>query len=714
MCSWSTKMNILADLDFDIHRLLHKTPTKKQSTHKQGAYKKNKISARVLEKLRVAGASMASHVLLHLPAKYEQRDSFYCIHEAYERAEKSLIKVQVQQQFFINTRQGKVLCVKVQHKDQFMRLYCFGRNYLSKKLLVGSTQILYARVYYKDRLYYCSDFDILNENERILGLFSRARRLGELRPHQQQGLLLEVLDFAREYAHTLYASTNNEAYFFFNADASHFPTRIRALAELHNPLNQERLEEARRTIAYTELLLFLLALGQEQAQNKDRLRLATGIPRKLIQKLESQLPFSLLPEQYSALDDILHDFEKKQPMRRLLQGDVGSGKTIVALLSALSYIEQKKQVVLFAPTETLARQHYNTIRTFCADLAIPILLITGSMKRKERELAYTRIENNEALLIIGTHALFSKDVVYSSLTYVIIDEQHRLGIGQRASLVQKGKNPDVLLMSATPIPRSLALTLYNNLDISTLKKKPAQTSRVQTRLIDITKRTHTYAYISSLVARGQQIYMVVPHIDSAEQELLGLQDMYQEISQEFAPHRVDLLHSRIESSEQQHIMQNFVEGKISILLSTSIIEVGIDVMNASCICIFEAQRFGLATLHQLRGRVGRGTIQGSALLFFRTPLTETARERLRIMYTSDDGFEIAEQDLKLRGPGDIHVLGIRQSGLYSFLCANISEDLDLIYKARTLAHDILIRDPKLEMAQHAPLRQCLSGNMGII
>ena len=480
----------------------------------------------------------------------------------------------------------------------------------------------------------------------------------------------------------------------------HWPTWKQALIQLHQPKTPADLEPmnpARQRLAFDELLSNQIALHLVRRQNKSYHGFA--LPHK--KTLNLKLPFELTNAQQKCLAEIRSDMESPERMIRLLQGDVGSGKTVVALLAALQAIENKTQAALLAPTDILAHQHFETIQKLCADLPIRIALLTAREKGKKRIQLLSDLATGNIDLLIGTHAILENNIVFSKLGLALIDEQHRFGVKQRLALTNKEKQANVLVMTATPIPRTLTLTAFGDMDISLLNEKPAGRQPIDTRVLPISQID---TLIKRLKNHPTQVYWVCPLVEESESsDLMAAQKRYNELQKVFG-REVGLIHGKMNDAEKDQAMADFVAGKTKILVSTTVIEVGVDVPSAAVMIVEHAERFGLATLHQLRGRVGRGQEKASCLLLHGR-LSETARERLATLRDSNDGFYIAEADLRLRGAGE--VLGIRQSGLPTFRIADLTWHNDLLQLANEQAIQILNEDPHLETKNGQALKNML-------
>ena len=462
----------------------------------------------------------------------------------------------------------------------------------------------------------------------------------------------------------------------------------------------------RRRLAYDELLANQLALTLVRATMKraaGRQMPGTGDLRV---KIIATLPYSLTQAQTGAIGEILQDMASPGRMLRLLQGDVGSGKTVVALLALATAIESGAQGALMVPTEILARQHAQTLTSLCEPLGISVALLTGRDKGRGREDMLARVQSGEIQLVIGTHALFQEDVVFNNLGLVVIDEQHRFGVHQRLALQAKaGGASDLLVMTATPIPRTLALTVYGDMDVSKLTEKPAGRLPVDTRVIPMSRLDEVTGGLGRSMAQGSRAYWVCPLVEESEiVDLAAAEDRFAMLARQYKG-QVGLVHGRMKGADKDKVMADFKSGALKLLVSTTVIEVGVDVAEATVMVIENAERFGLAQLHQLRGRVGRGSGKSSCLLLYQEPLGETARARLSIMRETEDGFRIAEEDLRLRGAGEM--LGTRQSGLPMFRMADLSVDGDLLAAARDDAQLVLNRDPRLKTPRGEALRVLL-------
>jgi ATP-dependent DNA helicase RecG len=480
-----------------------------------------------------------------------------------------------------------------------------------------------------------------------------------------------------------------------------------AMRMVHRPSSVAEALAGRARLAFEELLCVQLLHRRANAVAREaRGGRAFENRRDLTSKLRAALPYTLTHAQVRAIREIVHDMESPRRMHRLLQGDVGAGKTVVAVFSALLAMENGAQVALMAPTELLAEQHARSVAALLAPLGITPVLLTGRLGAREKRLALTRLASHEPVLAIGTHALLQDDVAFANLGLVIIDEQHRFGVEQRATLGGKGEAPDVLLMSATPIPRSLALTLYGDLDVSVLDERPPGRQPVTTVVRPESGRAKVFEFANLQLDAGRQVYVVYPLIETSEKiELKAATAMFEElIAGPLAGRRVELLHGRLPAESRDAIMREFRDGRIDVLVATTVIEVGIDVANATVMIIEHPERFGLSQLHQLRGRVGRGAEQSYCILL--GDVGAEAAERLGMFAATEDGFEIARADLRLRGMGDL--FGAKQHGLPAFRVADPLRDEALNDAARGIADRLLQQDPLLESPVNRGIRQMLT------
>jgi len=655
------------------------------------------------------GIATYSDLLLLSPRTWEDRSEVHPL-GLVQDSQMANTLVEVLSHSYFGLKSGKKRTLKIIVRDVSglgdgrLSLLCFGRNFLERTIKVGRIYYLYGSVKDNRGELQCSQFELYPATEdgdfpkqfgRILPIYPLRGSLSQrLIRANIKAVLASVDTFAEELTATM-------------RDRYHLMTTDQAIRAYHFPPSLEVLQKARRTLALTELFYLQLVARRHKSLVQRNAKTGPSIPTKLELKCIEGLPFSLTADQIASLKEIREDLDSEMPMNRLLQGDVGSGKTLVAWISALHVLSQGAQVAFMAPTELLARQHAESAAALLQDLGIRLAFLTGSVKNKERRLLLEAIKEGEVDIVIGTHALFSAEVAFKNLRYVIIDEQHRFGVEQRLALLEKAQVPDLLLMTATPIPRTLSLTVFGNLNVSTLKTMPAGRKPVITHLVNEQSRKRMYQAVGVEFQRGHQAYFVYPRIDdSGESDLRDVTNMYEFLKDEYPAVPSALIHSKLDEEEKVRILKEYQAGRLSYLVSTSVVEVGIDIPNATCMVIEHADRFGLSALHQLRGRVGRSELQSYCFLVFGNDLTDEAKQRLKVMKESNDGFFIAEQDLLIRGPGEI--TGTRQSGYLKLIYASLTDDLPLIEIARNEADLLLEHDPGLLLVEHEPIRAVLA------
>ena len=478
-----------------------------------------------------------------------------------------------------------------------------------------------------------------------------------------------------------------------------------ALRTIHFPPNKEELLVSRKRLVFDEFFLFILSVRKMKEKTEETPNCFPVKETWLTEEIIERLPYSLTGAQLNAWHEIERDLAGRRMMSRLVQGDVGSGKTILAFLAMCLVADNGYQAALMAPTEVLARQHYEGFQKLMEEqnLSFPTVLLTGSDTAREKRLAYAKIASGEALVIIGTHALIQEKVEYANLALVITDEQHRFGVKQREALTTRGNPPNILVMSATPIPRTLAIILYGDLDISVIDELPARRLPIKNCVVNTSYRPKAYSFIERQVREGRQAYVICPMVEESEgMEAENVLDYTEKLRENLSSDiRIEYLHGKMKAKEKNAVMEAFAQGEIQVLVSTTVVEVGVNVPNATVMMVENAERFGLAQLHQLRGRVGRGEYQSYCI--FIQGNQEQVSKRLEILNKSNDGFYIAGEDLKLRGPGDL--FGIRQSGDMEFKIGDIYNDSAILTKASEAADEILALDPELDLEQHRFLKE---------
>jgi len=602
----------------------------------------------------------------------------------------------------------KILKIMVYDKTAIASLVCFGRmgNYLKKVLQEGTELVVSGKFEYRFNEIQTSrfEFEVLEDEEvelihtgRIVPKYSTTAKLTQrsLRQWVKSALdnygdkIPEILPMEIRKRHNLI-------------------DRRTAILQKHFPDSEQMLDLAHKRIVFDELFLLELGLAMRKKNFESTEKgIAFSGEGRMIDDFLEMLPFELTDAQKRSFEQVKEDMLRPRPMNRLIQGDVGAGKTVVAAMALLLAIQDGYQGALMAPTEILAEQHYLTLSKLLTPLALNVVLLKSDMRAKEKRAALEQIENGSANIAVGTHALIQKDVDFKKLGLVITDEQHRFGVMQRARLRKKGETPDALVMTATPIPRTLALTVYGDLDVSIIDELPPGRRKVNTNWVPESKREDMYKFIQKQIKEGRQAFIVYPLVEESEklEDIKAATEMSEYFQDEVFPHlEVGLLHGRMRSDEKEEVMRQFKDKEIDILVSTTVIEVGIDVPNATVILIEHAERFGLAQLHQLRGRVGRSSYQSYCLLVA-DPKNQDAVRRVKVMTRTTDGFEIAEEDLNIRGPGEF--FGTKQAGMPDLKVTNIIKDAPILDIARKEAFELIKSDPNLEKDEHLLLKNMI-------
>lgn len=595
----------------------------------------------------------------------------------------------------------QIITASLQDMTGKLQLVWFNMPFLRTTLKMGTYHIFCGRVVKKNNRLTMEQPEIFTREsyglmmESMQPVYGQTRGLNNKTITKAVSQALEMRTMEREYLPACLRRKYELAEYNF------------AIRHIHFPDNQQELLFARKRLVFDEFFMFILAVRRLKEKRGDRHSSYSVNLAPEVETLKSQLPYSLTNAQQKTLTEVEQDLAGGLVMNRLIQGDVGSGKTIIAILSLLHVACNGYQGALMVPTEVLARQHYeNILELFEAhNISKVPVLVTGSMTVKEKRLAYEKIANHEADIIIGTHALIQDKVVYDNLALVITDEQHRFGVGQREMLGRKGQIPHVLVMSATPIPRTLAIIIYGDLDISVIDELPANRLPIKNCVVDTGCRKTAYGFIGKQVAQGRQAYVICPMVEASEMiEAENVLDYTETLKQALPGVSIEYLHGKMKGKEKNQIMERFAGGEIQVLVSTTVIEVGVNVPNATVMMIENAERFGLAQLHQLRGRVGRGKHQ-SYCIMVNCSGQDGTQERLDILNKSNDGFYIASEDLKLRGPGDI--FGIRQSGDMEFKLADIFTDANLLKTVSEEVDLLLAKDPELTSSDHQELKRRL-------
>ncbi|MFH1848152.1 MAG: ATP-dependent DNA helicase RecG, partial [Candidatus Omnitrophota bacterium] len=592
----------------------------------------------------------------------------------------------------------------------------FNQPFISKYFKVGQKVVIYGKVDKYDVLVMPQpEYEILDEGEDA----EASIHMGRIVP-----VYSLTKDVTQRYVRSLTKKVLNE---YTRILPDPMPTKIRARNKLvdlrfavnniHFPANEESLKRAYKRIVFDEFFILQLAI----ALRRKNVKIEEGISHKaeggLIDAFKGSIPFELTKGQRTAMKQIEDDMKSDRPMNRLLEGDVGSGKTIVAAYALALTVQNGLQGVIMVPTEILAEQHYLNISRMLVPLGVHVGLLINSINEAGKKEIKEQISKGEIDIVVGTHALIQEGVEFSRLGLCVIDEQHKFGVTQRDYLRKKGLNPDVLVMTATPIPRTLSLTVFGDLDISVIRELPPGRKPISTYWVEEEKRADVYKFLREQVATGRQVYIVYPRIHHSEaSSLKSAEGMYEKLKNEvFADLTVGLIHGEIRPDEKESVIRGFKQGKINILVSTVVIEVGIDVPNASVMMIENAERFGLSQLHQMRGRIGRGS-HDSYCILLSNPQTPEAKKRLEAMTETVDGFEIAEEDLELRGPGEF--FGTRQHGLPEIRFGNMIQDMEIMELARKEAFGVIAEDPDLSKFQNRLLRENLrdrfKGKMDLI
>jgi len=671
------------------------------------------IGPKLAERLASLGLLVVRDLIQHYPRDYVDYSALRRI-EALEAGETATIVATVRRSHgFTSPRNPNLSIIELQLQDPTGRIkvtrFLAGKRFSNPAYLHGQTRQYPAGAtvavsgLVKSGPYGISFQDPIIEVMESANAPLRSRQIGRLLPvypltegltaDRFRSLVEAVLPAVRLWPDPLPAPRR---------EARGLLARDQALIAIHRPETSEQLQQARHRLVFDEFLLLQLSLMQRRAALRQRSApvLHGGVEHQgLVGRFLSLLPFELTGAQKRVLAEIEQDLVRPEPMARLVQGDVGSGKTVVAIAALLRAVEAGCQGALMAPTEVLAAQHYRNLCSWLPPLHVSVELLTGSTPRRSRRQILSDLSGGTLRILVGTHALLEDPVAFDRLGLVVVDEQHRFGVRQRNRLLDKGLQPHLLTMTATPIPRTLALSLHGDLDVSQIDELPPGRTPIRTKVVKSSEREEAYELIREQVLQGQRIYVVLPLVEESEKvDLRSAVDVHRQLSEEVFPEfNVGLLHGRLASAEKQSVIAEFAGGGTQILVSTTVVEVGVDVPEASVMVIDHADRFGLAQLHQLRGRVGRGAAASYCLLVndSRNPL---AKQRLEVLVRSNDGFEIAEMDLRFRGPGQ--VLGTRQSGLPDLALASLADDGSVLEEARDEAASILREDPDLKCYEH--------------
>jgi len=650
--------------------------------------------ARLLNNL---GITTAGELLEFFPRGYEDRSLIKTIDELEEDAENTFEAVITKIE---NVHVRKMVITRAVLSDETGQITAvwYNQAYLKKALktderyvFTGTVTKKYSRIEISSPEYEKADAELLGAG-RIVPVYALTRGLSQ---KVLRTMIKDALSQLNEQIDEFLPKSTRMKYKVCD--------RNFAIMNIHFPESDDKFFIARNRLVFEELFILQTALLKLKAGNQNQ---NTGLMFKKIKNIspicEKVLGFSMTDAQKNVISEIENDVTGGRVMNRLIQGDVGSGKTAVAMAAALMAIKSGYQAVIMAPTEVLSSQHYESFRNFFEPFGINVCLLSGALKKKEKDEAVEKIASGSAQMIIGTHALIQENVSFKKLGLVITDEQHRFGVKQRLLLSEKGNNPHIIVMTATPIPRTLAIILYGDLDISVIDELPPGRQAIDTRAVTSTYNERIYAFIRKQLDIGRQAYIVCPMIEESDTvEAKSVTELACEIADtQFAGYSVGILHGRMKNDEKNEIMSAFAEGKIQLLISTTVIEVGINVPNATVMLIENAERFGLSQLHQLRGRVGRGT-SASYCILVTDSKGKVTKERMNIMKKTNDGFEIAETDLKIRGPGEF--FGTMQHGLPQLKIANLYKDAELLKQAQEAAKELIKNDPKLIKNENSAL-----------
>lgn len=660
------------------------------------------IGEKTKELFAKMGVYTVGDILLHFPRTYIRYPKMEPIDEISSLTEENhAIVAQVRTSPVVkSTRRMQLTLLTIGSVGHKMQLIWYRQPYIRNNLKANQYYVFYGKVTIKEGKYVIEQ-PVIYEPQAYT---------------QMEDMLFPVYSLTGGVSNNLMIKTIRQALAEKDMLYDYLPTDVRkkyalceynyAIKQIHFPDSFDTLIEARKRLVFDEFFLFILGMQYQKEQKKRESNTFSFREPEIIEECIGKLPYELTGAQKRALDDVIRDMQSPYVMQRLIQGDVGSGKTIVAFLAMAWTAASGYQSAIMAPTEVLARQHYESYCQMSEQFGLhfPIVLLTGSMTAKEKRLAYQTLDEEKDALVIGTHALIQEKAIYSNLALVITDEQHRFGVRQRETFAEKGRRPHILVMSATPIPRTLAIILYGDLDISVIDEVPARRLPIKNCVVNTGYRPKAYAFIEEQVRAGHQAYIICPLVEGSENmEGENVTDYAGKVKSELPSDiEVSVLHGKMKNDKKNEIMNLFAQNKVQVLVSTTVVEVGVNVPNATVMMIENADRFGLAQLHQLRGRVGRGDAQ-SYCIMINTSQSKNAKKRLEILNQSNDGFKIASEDLRLRGPGDF--FGIRQSGDLAFQLADIYQDAPVLQQASEAVALILNEDPDLAMESHTILQR---------
>ena len=655
------------------------------------------------------GVFTLSDLISHYPFRYEDRSIFYKIKDLNEEQSFQIIGRIKNIRISGPPKKQRLNCTLLDETGSIDLVWFKGISHIKGKLKDGLPYIIYGKPSYFSGGYSIShpDFEVFTGNNKneghlvpIYGTTERLKR-GYLDSKGIAKLIQTILiNPAFELDETIAGYVRQELELVSLKDALKF---------IHAPKNQIELEKGLKRLKFEELFFIQLKIFIDKRKNLDRNKgIVMGKSKLLTEFYNNHLPFELTDAQKKVIKEIYADLSSGLQMNRLLQGDVGSGKTITAFVCMLIAIDAGFQTAIMAPTEILATQHYHGLKEHCDALGLNISLITGSTKKSQRKQYLENLISGDLNILVGTHALIENDVQFNKLGFVVIDEQHRFGVAQRAKLWQKNKYiyPHILVMTATPIPRTLAMTVYGDLEVSVIDQLPSGRKPIKTTHLTDSSRLKLFGFIQKEIDLGRQIYIVYPLIEESETlEYKDLMDGYESVSRYFQKTPISILHGKMKPQDKEFEMRRFVKGETKIMVATTVIEVGVNVPNASVMVIENSERFGLSQLHQLRGRVGRGAEQSYCILMTGSKLSKEGKRRVEVMVEHTDGFKISEKDLEIRGPGDL--MGTQQSGDLDLKVADLVQDSALLQTARNIAKNIIEEDPELNTLNNQPMKKAI-------
>lgn len=656
-------------------------------------------TAALFQKLNI---ETVGDILLHYPRTYVQFPEAKQVSEVTEGETAAVIGRVMKAPVVRRTRSMPITVTTIGEAGAVLELVWFRMPYIKSQLKPGNVYVFYGKV--------------TRKNNRLVMEQAVIYTGGQYA--SMENVFMPVYGLTGGVSNNLVTKTVRAALLEENLFTEYLPSEIRdtyqlceynyAMKQIHFPDDMDTLITARKRLVFDEFFLFILSM---QYQKEKRIKDANEfefMEDSFTDELIEKLPYELTGAQKAALSDVKRDMRSPYVMQRLIQGDVGSGKTIIAFLAMADAAHNDYQSAIMAPTEVLARQHYETFQKLCEQfgLKIPVVLLTGSMTAKQKRMAYEALQLYPNAMIVGTHALIQERAVYDNLALVITDEQHRFGVRQRETFAEKGCHPHILVMSATPIPRTLAIIIYGDLDISVVDEVPAKRLPIKNCVVNTGYRPKAYSFIENEIKNGHQAYVICPLVEAVENmDTENATDYVKKLRQIFPEEiQLGLLHGQMKPDQKNRVMEAFMTNEVQVLVSTTVVEVGVNVPNATVMMIENAERFGLAQLHQLRGRVGRGDAQ-SYCIMVNCSNSKTAEKRLNILNQSNDGFKIASEDLKLRGPGDF--FGIRQSGELQFALGDIYQDAAVLKQASEAVRTLLENDPELAKEEHENLRHYL-------